>query len=184
MTTPKRDTPWWLLPAGRVHGAWWAAIAVPLLWIEFVTGAYAQFPVVYVIPVSLAAWYSGRWPALTLALVVPLAHLTFALTMPSEGQIGDMTALLVATAVRGAVIVFMALWFARLSEHERALRREVHALEGLLQICSFCKCIRNESGEWEPLERFISRRSEAQFSHGLCPSCQKTQYAGLGEPPS
>jgi hypothetical protein len=163
-----------------MHSAWWIAIAAPLLWIEYVTGAYTQFPVVYVIPVSLAAWYSGRWPALTLAVAIPLAHLTFAVV---SGTSEDMAALVAATTIRGAVIIFMALWFARLSGHERELRREVHVLKGLLQICSFCRCIRNESGEWEHLERFISRRSETQFSHGLCPSCQQTHYSSLGEPP-
>ena len=70
----------------------------------------------------------------------------------------------------------MALWFARLSEHERALRRHVQRLEGLLPICSFCKSIRNKSGEWETLETFISTRSEAEFSHGFCADCGRTHY--------
>ena len=174
MTTRELDRPWWLPPPGRIHWAWWVAIATTLLWIEYATGAYAQFPVVYVIPVTIAAWYSGRWPALALAVLVPLAHLAIAAVrdQPPEG----MAVLAAATTVRAAVIIVMALWFARLSEHEQELRREVQALEGLLHISSFCKCIRNESGEWEHFERFISRRSETHFSHGLCPSCQETQY--------
>jgi hypothetical protein len=98
---------------------------------------------------------------------------------PPEG----ITAIVAATAFRGSVIILMALWFARLSAHERELRREVQALKGLLQICSFCKSIRNESGEWEHFELFISRRSETHFSHGLCPACQRTHYTRFAEPP-
>src|SRR6266850_911154 len=55
---------WWLLPVGRLHPLWWVGIAGLLLWVDYVTGPKTQFPVVYAIPVTLAAWYSGRWPAL------------------------------------------------------------------------------------------------------------------------
>jgi hypothetical protein len=154
------------------------AIVALLLGFEYVTGAYTQFPVVYVIPVCLAAWYSGRWPALTLAVTVPVAHFTFAVAAGTQAL--EMTTLVATTFFRAAVIVFLALWFARLSDHERALAREVQMLKGLLPICSFCKKIRNDSGEWEVLERFISTRSEARFSHGLCPSCIETHYGHLG----
>jgi hypothetical protein len=86
------------------------------------------------------------------------------------------------TVLRGAVIGVMGLWFARLSDHERALHRHLQKLEGLLPICTFCKSIKNETGEWERLEEFISTRSDAQFSHGFCPVCQKVHYPGLGDP--
>ena len=73
----------------------------------------------------------------------------------------------------------MALWFARLSEHEHDLQRRVQTLEGLLTICSFCKNIRTSDGQWERLEKVISERSEATFSHGYCPACIKAQYPGF-----
>ena len=50
-------------------------------------------------------------------------------------------------------------------------------LEGLLPICSVCKSIRNEAGKWESLEAFISERSDADFSHGLCPECLRRHYS-------
>jgi hypothetical protein len=174
----ERDRPWWLLPQARVPGLWWLALAVPLLWIEYVTGLHAQYPVVYIIPVSLAAWYSGRWPAVALGVIIPCAQLIFMLL---DGRPASLLGLIAPAVFRGTVIVVMALWFARLSEHERALHEEVRALKGLLPICSFCKSIRNNAGEWEPLERYISKRSETQFSHGICPTCHKVHYADLIE---
>jgi hypothetical protein len=175
--------PWWLLPPGRLHPLWWIGIGVALIWIDYVAGPSTQFPVLYVIPVSLAAWYSGRRPALALAVVVPLVHVMFLVASPK--QPGALTTLLATTIFRGAVIIVMALWFARLSEHERALHRYVVKLEGLLPICSFCKSIRNEEGDWEPLETFMSKRSDAEFTHGFCPRCVKAQYpeAGRGAAP-
>lgn len=172
----ERDRPWWLLPQARVPGVWWLALAVPLLWIEYITGLHNQYPVVYFIPVSLAAWYSGRRPAVTLGVIVPIAQLIFMLL---ESHPEPLWVLLTQTLLRGTVIILMALWFARLSEHERALSEEVRTLKGLLPICSFCKSIRNSGGEWEPLERYISKRSETQFSHGICPSCHQVHYADL-----
>jgi hypothetical protein len=169
--------PLWLLPPGRLHPLWWSGIGAALIWLDYVAGPSTQYPVVYVIPVSLAAWYSGRWPALALAVAVPLAHLAFLVTVWNvPAELASLTA---TTIVRGLVIIVMALWFARLSEHERAVHRYVQRLEGLLRICSFCKSIQNEDGNWEPFETFVSKRSEARFTHGFCPNCVKAHYPDL-----
>ena len=62
---------------------------------------------------------------------------------------------------------------ARLTVAERilGLREELHALEGLLPICSYCKRIRNDRDQWTSLEGYIEKRSKAEFSHGICPDC-------------
>ena len=51
---------------------------------------------------------------------------------------------------------------------------EIKTLSGILPICSYCKKIRNDEGYWNQLESFISKHTEAQFSHGICPDCAKT----------
>jgi hypothetical protein len=171
--------PWWLLPPGRIHSAWWVAISAAVVCVDYFTGPNIQFPMAYVFPVIFAAWYSGKAPALMLAIVMPLVHLAFVAQLLRQHE--SLAGLVAMTTFRGIVIIFMALWFARLSEHERELNRRVEVLEGLLPICTFCKSIRNEAGNWERLETYISRRSEAVFSHGLCPSCGKTHYPDMLE---
>ena len=166
--------PWWLLPVGRVHPLWWVAVGAAFIAIDYVAEAGTQFPSLYVVPVALAAWYSGRWPAITLAIAVPVAHILF---LTATSRTDNITLAIIMTVVRSVIISVMALWFARLSEHERQLHRYVVKLEGLLPICSFCKSIRNEAGNWESLESFISERSDADFSHGLCPTCLRRHYA-------
>lgn len=174
-----KKRPWWLLPPGRINPSWWIALGAGMLWVDQLNGVSPQFPVVYALPVCLAAWYSGRSPALALALAVPVLRLAFQLeSTPRQ----DVLPVVLATTSRGVVIMFLALWFARLAALERDLDRRVKVLEGFLQICGFCKSIRNEAGVWEPLESFISRRSEAEFSHGLCPSCGATHYPGIMDP--
>jgi hypothetical protein len=173
--------PWWLLPLGRVHPLWWILIAGPLVGLDYLTGPKPEFPVLFTIPVTLAAWYSGRGPAVTLAIVLPLAHAVFAAAFWNSSA--SFNVLAATTLMRSAAVIAVALWLARLSDHERELRRQVQTLEGLLSICAFCKRIRDPSGNWERLESYIAKRSQAQFSHSFCADCWKTHYAELGEPP-
>lgn len=48
---------------------------------------------------------------------------------------------------------------------------EIKTLRGIIPICSYCKVIRNDEGAWEKLEAYITRYSDAVFSHGVCPGC-------------
>ncbi len=66
---------------------------------------------------------------------------------------------------------------ARLGVARRILgmRQRIDALEGLLPICSYCKRIRNESNQWSELEGYIETRSQAEFSHSICPDCYRTR---------
>lgn len=57
-----------------------------------------------------------------------------------------------------------------------AARAKVKVLQGLLPICSGCKKIRDEKGVWRPLEAYIAEKSEAEFSHGVCPDCLARLY--------
>lgn len=53
---------------------------------------------------------------------------------------------------------------------------KVKTLSGLLPICASCKKIRDDKGDWEPVETYIAAHSEADFSHGMCPDCLEKLY--------
>ena len=53
---------------------------------------------------------------------------------------------------------------------------EVKVLSGFLPICSSCKQIRDDKGYWTQVESYISDRSEAEFTHSICPKCAKKLY--------
>jgi PleD family two-component response regulator len=53
---------------------------------------------------------------------------------------------------------------------------KVKQLRGLLPICSSCKKIRDEENSWSEVEAYIQKRSNALFSHTICPGCMKTLY--------
>jgi PAS domain S-box-containing protein len=52
----------------------------------------------------------------------------------------------------------------------------VKTLHGMLPICSACNKIRNDEGYWERIETYIRERSDAEFTHGICPDCAKKLY--------
>jgi sigma-B regulation protein RsbU (phosphoserine phosphatase) len=51
------------------------------------------------------------------------------------------------------------------------LQDRVKRLEGILPTCMYCKKIRDERDRWISIEHYITQRSEASFSHGVCPDC-------------
>lgn len=59
----------------------------------------------------------------------------------------------------------------RLVAELRDALAHVKTLSGLLPICAGCKCIRDSEGAWLPLEQYIGTRTDAEFSHGMCPTC-------------
>jgi len=54
--------------------------------------------------------------------------------------------------------------------------KEVKELRGMIPICSNCKRIRSDEGFWGQLEEYVRNNLNADFSHGLCPTCAKELY--------
>jgi len=59
---------------------------------------------------------------------------------------------------------------SRVLELQTALAN-VRQLSGLLPICAYCKRIRDDKDYWQQIEKYLSERSDANFSHGICPDC-------------
>ncbi len=59
----------------------------------------------------------------------------------------------------------------------RSYQKHLHTLQGIVPICSFCKQIRDDQGYWNQVEAYIAEHTDAEFSHGICPECQKKHYA-------
>ena len=56
----------------------------------------------------------------------------------------------------------------------------VKTLSGLVPICAWCKKIRDDRGYWNEVEVYVQSRSDATFSHGVCPACRAKVLAGKG----
>ncbi len=62
-----------------------------------------------------------------------------------------------------------------IDELQKALA-EVKTLSGILSICSGCKKIRDEKGNWVQVESYVSNHVDVMFSHGMCPDCVAKFY--------
>jgi len=73
---------------------------------------------------------------------------------------------------------------AKLHVAERivSLKARVKTLEGILSTCMYCKKIRDEDKTWVSLEQYVTERSDAAFSHGVCPECYSKAAAQLHRP--
>jgi hypothetical protein len=55
-------------------------------------------------------------------------------------------------------------------------------LSRIYPICSYCKKVREETGQWISVEKYVSDISGAKPSHGICPQCYEREMNQL--PPS
>jgi len=52
----------------------------------------------------------------------------------------------------------------------------VEQLQGIIPICAWCKKIRDDSQFWDSVEEYISKHSQVEFSHSICPDCLSEKH--------
>jgi PAS domain S-box-containing protein len=86
-------------------------------------------------------------------------------------------------------MLFVLVMVEDISERRRAAEEREHmivelkealasvkTLRGLIPICASCKKIRDDKGFWSQVEVYVRDRSDAEFSHDICPDCMKKLY--------
>ena len=56
---------------------------------------------------------------------------------------------------------------------------QAEMLQGLVTICSQCRKIRINQDLWSGLEEYVSRYTDIDFTHGLCPDCYDSEMRDL-----
>jgi hypothetical protein len=81
--------------------------------------------------------------------------------------VGGVTALVTA--------IFFVILAIYVNTIERAFR-DIKTLKGLLPICASCNKIRTPDNQWHVIEKYISERTDATFTHSVCPECFQRLY--------
>jgi len=137
--------------------------------------------ILFVLAALQLAWFVGKR-----SIVDRVAHLEAA----SHKMAGGDLQIRVAAQVKGGELGSLGLAFdhmaLQLTEREQEKNKliddlqqamaTIKTLQGILPICSSCKKIRNNEGQWTQMESYICKHTEAEFSHGLCPDCAKDLY--------
>jgi hypothetical protein len=149
------------------------ALGVGLLLLDLVTGRYLQFPILFVIPVCLAAWYcaDARWSyALAVALPLGRAGIASLIELPSP-----LPYILGNAAVRIAVLALLAYFVARTARQTRELRGRV---DELVKMCAWSRTVEYQ-GEWLSFEEYLKRRFQLDTTHGIAPEQSERLQAQL-----
>jgi hypothetical protein len=156
----------------RVRAFHWVVASVLILLVDYMTGPFIQFPILFIVPVAMATAAHGMIAGSIIAVLLPLLRLSFFLKW-------DLPSSWLLECIDTSVDITILIGFATLFHQTLVQRRHIKVLEGILPMCSLCKRIREEGGQWRQLEVYITERSDALFSHTFCEQCARTHYPGL-----
>jgi hypothetical protein len=147
-------------------------LTVTIAALDWISGPHVSLGLLYLFPLSLAAWCGSARLALAIALALPVLRLSYFVFDVWEPP-GTFAHVFLNAVVRAVVLVAVALLIRR-ARRVRELEREVAMLRGMLPICMYCKRIQDTEGRWQPVEQYVSDRSGAAFTHCVCPYCTDT----------
>lgn len=139
--------------------------------------------VLYIMAILVSLWYEKKKFTIIVALLCTILTIAGFFSSPAGGELWKV--------IFNRALALFAIWTVtvlslqrkkNLEEKEEAIKQREKAvsdlkiLKGFIPICSSCKKIRDEEDQWSQMEVYISKHSEADFSHGLCPDCVKTLY--------
>jgi hypothetical protein len=164
-----------------------AALLLVITYVDYKTGYELQFFLFYFLPISIAALRMKRISAYSIAVASAFCWLAadiFSRHPYSNEWFRFWNSLirLAAFSIVAELLIraqYMANIQRRLNEDLSHALEQVKLLQGLLPVCCSCKKIRNKEEEWEQMESYIQRHSEADFTHGICPECAEKLYPGL-----
>ncbi|VGO14314.1 hypothetical protein PDESU_02873 [Pontiella desulfatans] len=134
--------------------------------------------------VGLAAWFFGTVTGLVMAmLLVPLTDLVYG----NHVIVRDFIKLASSPAyISMQVLAAIGMGFLRrekkaLSKKETELEETNDRLQNVLaqvkepggihSLCSTCKKIVDDGGEWQDVDHFLRQHTKMEFSHCICPDC-------------
>ena len=46
----------------------------------------------------------------------------------------------------------------------------------MISTCSYCRKAQDQNGEWIYLDKYLSKRTNLNFTHGICDSCIEQHF--------
>lgn len=171
------------LMAIAVYGEWLPpAYTAPAFVLPFLLWAATRFSprtaaaAIFLVAV-LGVWHTSRGLGPYRFPAQPHAHL-----LRISGILGVIS---LCSMVLAAVVAerrrVEAERLALIAKLQQALD-EIKTLRGLIPICAWCSKIRDDSGYWQSVERYLSVHAQVEFTHGICPDCLARQEQMLRDP--
>lgn len=152
-----------------------AANGSQMIWLAGLAGVVVGVAVIH--PLSMVMYWFEFHPEFAMDSTV----WAFVALRLRSGVSPAMWPMIGIFAAIGAALGLLAGWTMRILVRRQwqiaRQRRELLALRQLLPICSWCKKVRDDQGYWQQVESYLARRGVAQFTHGICPSCEERVLA-------
>jgi K+-sensing histidine kinase KdpD len=151
-------------------------LSVATLVLDYLFGPVVQFPMLYMLPVILAASYHEPVLAIAMGVLLPFSRIVF-------DWMGDpdwhRPFPWLNYEIRAVVLGLTGYLAHETAERVRTFRSQVRQLAGILSLCSYCKKIHLPSGKWQEIDQFLAHNTDVQISHGLCGECVRDHYPEL-----
>lgn len=152
-------------------------MGLAILGLDFATGPFLQFPILFVLPVSLCAWYYRTDWAYAMALLLPAGRFLILDLIYRPHPLGYMIANTLVRMVVLSILAFLAGRTARLTKQLQARVSE------LVTMCAWSRTVEYQ-GEWISFEKYLKRRFNLDTSHGVSPAEAEKIFGVLDEQPS
>ncbi len=155
--------------------------------LDYLTGFEYRTKIFYLMPISYATWFIGKktgivfsiWPVLTLLYSVIVSRTNYGNSPIEIWNIAMYLAFfIIVTVLLSKLRTTMQQRAGLITKLQNALNA-VKELSGILPICANCKKIRDEEGYWHDVDVYISRHTNAEFTHGICRECANKLYPSL-----
>ena len=124
--------------------------------------------------IIVSGWLSLR------AILLLAGKDTFAI-IPLAGLFDSVTFTIALSSYILCTVGLIQINTSRIEKELLDAQKEIQTLSGFLPICAHCKNIRDDEGYWNELEMYISSRTDAKFTHSICPKCMKELYPEYSE---
>jgi hypothetical protein len=143
----------------------WAypAMGLAILLLDLVTGPYLLFPIFFVIPVALAAWFYSPRLAYALGFLLPVGRLFIAMNVDVTSPFPYM---IVNALIRVGLLLFIAFLVSRTARLTKELERRY---DDIVTLCAWSNTVEYQ-GEWISFEQYLLRRFNINTSHGMSPA--------------
>lgn len=135
-------------------------LGAAILALDLFTGRFLQFPILFVIPVALSAWYRSARVAYSMAVLLPAGRLLIAILVDVPSPVAFSLA---NCFVRIFVLGSLAFLVDRTARQTRQLEERV---ETMVTICAWSRTVEYE-GEWISFEEYLLRRFNIRTTHGI-----------------
>lgn len=138
-------------------------LSAVILLLDLFTGQFLLFPILFVVPVALSAWFRDRRLAYSLAVLLPAGRLLIATFVDTPFP---FVYIAVNGLIRVALLVFIAFLVSRTARLTKELQQRV---DTFVTICAWSHTVEYQ-GEWISFEEYLQRRFNISTSHGISPA--------------